>query len=99
MKVREVLKFTDENLPGIARSVAVDRFSRKVAPVHVPNRIGSPQEHTRHQDIFPDADPNDGGLPARDQPATTLVAISTPHSPDLECIKARIARLPRRTEQ
>jgi hypothetical protein len=95
MKVREVLKLTDGNLPG-------DRFTRIVAPVQAPNRIGTRQEHPGSQDIFPDADPNDDmtcGLPPDlDQTPASLPRISTPHRPDLDFIKAQIARLPSHTE-
>jgi hypothetical protein len=56
MKIREVLKFKEPDLPGDARSVADDRTVTTLAPVQAPNRIirlGS-------QDVFPDADPNHG---------------------------------------
>jgi hypothetical protein len=96
MKVRELLKFTDRNLPR-------DRFARVVDPAQVPNRIGTRHGPAVPQDIFPDADPTDGmvcGLPpAVDQSPTSLAPISTPNRPDLDFIKAQIVRLPRHTAQ
>ena len=96
MKVREMLKLTYGNLPR-------DRFTRTVASVDVPKRIGRQQEPSGAQDMFPDADPNDSmtcGLPSiPDQSPASLPTISTPHRPDLDFIKAQIARLPSRIER
>ena len=91
MKVRELLKLTDRNLPR-------DRFTRVVDPAQVPMRIGTRQGDAGSQDIVPDADPTDGMVcgfpPALDQSSTSLVPISTPNTPDLDFIKAQLARLP-----
>jgi hypothetical protein len=99
MKIQELLKFREPNLPGGARSVAADRTRTTLAPVQAPNRIvwlGS-------QDIFPDADPNhdvtDDTSFALDPPSTSPVTISPAHRRDLDFIKGQLARLPTHTEQ
>jgi hypothetical protein len=103
MKVREVLKLANRNLPGTAPSLPADQAPTVVAPIQKPNRIAGRHEQLRSQDIFPDADPDDGLSgdvpPALDSSLASLAHISTPHTPDLDFIKAQIARLPRRTEQ
>ena len=99
MKIQELLKLREPNLPGGARSVAADRTRTTLAPVRAPNRIvwlGS-------QDIFPDADPNhdvtDDTSFALDPPSTSPVTISPAHRRDLDFIKGQLARLPTHTEQ
>lgn len=99
MKIQELLKLREPNLPGGARSVAADRTRTTLAPVQAPNRIvwlGS-------QDIFPDADPNhdvtDDTSFALDPPSTSPVTISPAHRRDLDFIKGQLARLPTHTEQ
>jgi hypothetical protein len=102
MKVREVLKLTKQNLIGTARSVAADRTPTIVTPVQIPNRIVR-REPLWSQDVFSDADPSDGVTGdlsiAPDRPLTSLAPISTPHTRDLDFIKAQIARLPRQADQ
>jgi hypothetical protein len=68
-----------------------------------PNRIARRHEQLPSRDVFPDAERDDcmtGDVPpALDSLPTSLPHISTPHTRDLDFIKAQIARLPRRTEQ
>jgi hypothetical protein len=99
MKIQEVLKLAEPDLPGDARSVAADRTRTMLAPVRAPSRIvglGS-------QDIFPDADPNHGVTDdlslAPDPSPTSPVTISPAHRRDLDFIKSQLARLPRHTER
>ena len=103
MKMREVLNVKGPYLSGDARSAATDRTPTTVAPVQMPNRIVGRHERLGSQDLFPDADRNHGVTDdlsfALDPPLTSLAPISTPHTRDLDCIKAQIARLPRHTEQ
>jgi hypothetical protein len=101
MKIRELLKLKERYLPGGARSVAADRAQTTVTPVQARNRIVR-REPLWSQDISSDADPNDGVtgdlLTAPDPPLTSLAPISTPHTRDLDFIKAQIARLPRQAD-
>jgi hypothetical protein len=99
MKIQEILKLAEPDLPGNARSVAADRTRRMLAPVRTPNRIvplGS-------QDIFPDADPThdvtDDLSLGPDPSMTSLARISPAHRRDLDFIKSQLARLPRQTNQ
>jgi hypothetical protein len=110
MKVREVVQLTKPNLSGTARSVATDQTVRTAVPVEIPNQtVGRREPHQTvgrreppgSRDIFAVADPNDGvygELP----PALDLSRINvpkTPHSRDLDFIKAQIARLPKQIEE
>ena len=99
MKIRDVLKVEGKDLPGAVRSAGADRTRTMLAPVGLQDRIVHPGSH----DILPDADPTDGmtgDIPvALDPPPISLAPISTPHTRDLDFIKAQIARLPRPTEQ
>jgi hypothetical protein len=103
MKVQEVLKVANRNLPGTAPSLTADRALTVVAPIQKPNRIAGRHEPLGSQNIFPDAALDDGMNgdvpPALDSSPASLAHISTPHTPDLDFIKTQIARLPRRTEQ
>jgi hypothetical protein len=103
MKVREVLKLANRNLPGTAPSLAADQAPTVVAPIQKPNRIARRHEQLPSRDVFPDAERDDcmtGDVPpALDSLPTSLPHIATPHTRDLDFIKAQIARLPRRTEQ
>ena len=94
MKIREVLQLTDRHLPGTTQSITADETTTRVAPVQIPNRLVGPQERPGLSDIFPDADPDD--RMAGDPSPTSLAPVSMPHTPDLDFIKAQIARLPRR---
>ena len=102
MKVQELLRLKQRYLPGDA-PMPTDRTPSIVAPVQARNRIAGRQERLGSHDILPDADPNDGvtgDVPvALDPPPISLAPISTPHTRDLDFIKAQIARLPRPTEQ
>jgi hypothetical protein len=102
MKIRELLKLTDRHLPQTARSITADETGTIVAPAQIPNRLAGPQERGR-SGIFPDADPSDGMsndlLPALDRSPTSFPMVPTPHSRDLDFIKAQIARLPRHSGQ
>jgi len=99
MKIQELLKLREPNLPGGARSVAADRTPTMLAPVETPNRI----VRLGSQDIFPDADPNhdvtDDLSLALHPPSTSPVTISPAHRRDLDFIKGQLARLPTHTEQ
>jgi hypothetical protein len=99
MKMREVLNVKEPYLSGGARSAAVDRTRIMVAPVQAPHRIA----RLGSQGIIPEPDPNHGVTDdssfALDPPLTSLAPIPTPHTRDLDRIKAQIARLPRHTEQ
>ena len=99
MRIREVLKLKEPDLPAGARSVAADRTPTMLAPVETPNRI----VRLGSQDIFPDADPNhdvtDDLSLALHPPSTSPVTISPAHRRDLDFIKRQLARLPRHTEQ
>src|SRR5438552_571217 len=103
MKVREVLKPANRNLPGTAPSLAADQVPTVVAPIQKPNRIAGRHQQLRSQDIFPDAERDDcmtGDVPpALDPSPTSFAPISTAHTRDLDFIKAQIACLPRHTEQ
>jgi hypothetical protein len=99
MKIQEVLKLAEPDLPGNARSVAADRTRRMLAPVRAPNRIvplGS-------QHIVPDAGSAHGVTDdlslAADPSITSPATISPAHRRDLDFIKSQLARLPRHTEQ
>jgi hypothetical protein len=97
MKVREVVQLTRPNLPGTARSVAADQTPRTAVPV----RIVGQQKPLGLEDIFAVADPTDG-VTGELPPALDLSRMrvpTTPHSRDLDFIKAQIARLPKQTEQ
>ena len=99
MKIRDVLKFRGHDLPGTVRSVGADRTRTMLAPVGLQDRI----VHPGLQDILPGAEPNNGMTDdlslAPDPPPTSPVTISPAHRRDLDFIKARIARLPRPSEQ
>jgi hypothetical protein len=99
MRIREVLKLKEPDLPAGARSVAADRTRTMLAPVQAPNRI----VRLGSQDVFADADPNHGVtddlLLAPDPSPTRPVTISPAHRRDLDFIKSQLARLPRKTEQ
>jgi hypothetical protein len=101
MKIQELLKLKERYLPGGARPVAADRAQTTITPVQARNRIAR-QEPLWSQDISSDADPNDrvtGDLStAPDPPLTSIAPISTPHTRDLDFIKAQIARLPRQAD-
>jgi hypothetical protein len=99
MKVQEVLNVANRNLPGTARLLAADRAPTVVAPVQKPNRIAGRHERLRSQDIFADDGMTGDIPPALDPSPTSLAPISTPHTRDLDFIKAQIARLPTHTEQ
>jgi hypothetical protein len=102
LKVHELLMVKQRDLPGDA-PIPADRTTPIVAPVQAPNRMAGRRERLGSHDILPDADPNDGvtgDVPvALDPPPISLAPISTPHTRDLDFIKAQIARLPRPTEQ
>jgi hypothetical protein len=95
MRIREVLKLKEPDLSAGAGSMAADRTGTMLAPVQAPNRIV--------QDVFADADPNHGVtddlLLAPDPSPTRPMTISPAHRRDLDFIKSRLARLPRKTEQ
>jgi hypothetical protein len=99
MKIQELLKLKERSLPGGARSVAADHSLTAVTPVQAPNRIA----RLGSQDVIPEPDLDQGATDdlsfALDSPLTSLAPISTPHTRDLDFIKAQIARLPRQTEQ
>ena len=103
MKIREVLKLTDRHLSRTARSITADETPTIVASVQMPDRLVGPQGRAGSPHIFPDAGPNDDKsddlLPALDRPPTSFPMIPTPHTRDLDSIKAQIARLPRHTGQ
>jgi hypothetical protein len=88
------------DLPGDG-PIPADRTTSIVAPVQAPNRIAGRRQRLWSHDILPDADSNDGvtgDMPvALDPPPISLAPISTPHTRDLDFIKAQIARLPRQT--
>ena len=98
MKIRELVKPIDRQVPGTVRSKTADKTSTVVAPVQLPIRLIEPKERSGSPDIFPHADPNDsmtgdqatglGQLPTRS------ASISMPHAPELDLIKAQIAQLP-----
>jgi hypothetical protein len=98
MKIRDVLKFRDQDLSGAVPSAAADRTRTMLAPVHPPNRI----VRLRLQDIVPGAEPDDAMtddlLLAPDLSSTSPMTISPAHRRDLEFIKGQIARLPRQTD-
>jgi len=97
MKVQEIIQLTSPDLPGNTRSVATDR----AAAVEKPNRTRGPQERLASQGIFVGGDPDDRAI-AELPPGLNLARMSlptTPHSRDIEFIKAQIARLPGQTEQ
>ena len=101
MKVQEIIQLTSPDLPANTRSVATDRTAGIAAAVETPNRIRGPQERLASQDIFVGGDPAEGGI-AELPPGLNLARKSlqtTPHSRDIEFIKAQIARLPVQTEQ
>ena len=101
MKVQEIIQFTSRDLPGNTRSVATDQTAGTAAAVETPNRIRGPQERLASQDIFVGGDPADGVV-AELPPGLNLARKSlqtTPHSRDIEFIKAQIARLPVQTQQ
>jgi hypothetical protein len=99
MKIQEVLKLAEPDLPADARSLAADQTRTMLAPVQAPNRIVRPGS----QDVFADADPNRGVtddlLLAPDPSPTRAMTISPAHRRDLDFIKRRLARLPKQTEQ
>jgi hypothetical protein len=101
MKVQEIIQVTSPNLPGNTRSVATDQTAGIAAAVETPNRIRGRQERLASQDIFVGGDPDDGVI-AELPPGLNLARMSlptTPHSRDIEFIKAQIARLPGQTER
>jgi hypothetical protein len=101
MKVQEIIQLTSRDLPVNTRSVATDRTASIAAAVEIPNRIRGPQERLASQDIFVGGDPADGVITEL-PPGLNLARMSlptTPHSRDIEIIKAQIARLPGQTEQ
>jgi hypothetical protein len=99
MKIRDVLKLKEPDLPAGARSLAADRTGTMLAPVQAPNRI----VRLGSQDVFADADPNHGVTDdlsfAPDPPAISPLRISPAQRRDLDFIKSRLARLPKQTEQ
>jgi len=100
MKVQEIIQLTSRDLPANTRSVATDRTAGIAAAGETPNRIRGPQERLASQDIFVGGDPADGVI--AELPPGHLARMSlptTPHSRDIEFIKAQIARLPVQTEQ
>ena len=101
MKVQEIIQLTSRDLPANTRSVATDQSAGTGAAVETPNRIRGPQERLASQDIFVGGDPADGVI-AELPPGLNLARMSlptTPHSRDIEIIKAQIARLPGHTQQ
>jgi hypothetical protein len=96
MKIREVAQLTRPNLPRTPRSVAADQTPRTAVPV----RIVGQQKRSGSEDIFVVADPTDevAGELSR-APEISRMGVPTPHSRDVEFIKAQIARLPNQTEQ
>jgi hypothetical protein len=99
MKIRDVLKLKGQDLPGAVRSATADRTRTMLAPVQPPTRmvgLGSPE-------IFPDAGTNDGVTGdlslAQELLPMSPMTISPAHRRDLDVIKARIARLPRRPSE
>src|SRR6266446_948994 len=98
MKIQEVLKLAEPDLPGDARSLAADQTRTMLAPVRAPSRIA----RLGSQDIFPDADPNHGVTDdlsfATDPSPISPLTISPAHRRDLDFIKSQLARLPRHTE-
>ena len=103
MKIQEILKLGDRHLPGTAGSMTANKSPTIVAPVQIPNRLVEPQERPGPPDIFPDEGPNHGMsddlLPALDRSPRIFPMIPTPHTSDLDFIKAQIAQLPRHTGQ
>lgn len=102
MKIREVLRLRSRHLPGTAQSITADNTPTIVAPAQMPNRlVGPPQEPG--SDIFFDAEASNGKSddipPALDRSPTSFPMVPTPHTRDLDFIKAQIARLPPHTEQ
>src|SRR5690349_5134953 len=99
MKIREVLKFRDQDLSGAVPSAAADRTRTILAPVHPPNRIIRIGLH----DFVPGAEPDDAMtddlLLAPDPSPTSPMTISPAHRRDLDFIKRQLARLPRPSEQ
>jgi len=99
MKIQEVLKLAEPDLPGDARSLAADQTRTMLAPVQAPDRI----VRLGSQDVFSDADPNDeitdDLLLAPDPSPTRPMTISPAHRRDLDFIKSQLAQLPRKTEQ
>jgi hypothetical protein len=100
MKVQELLRVKQRYSPGDA-PIPADRTTSIVAPVQAPNRMAGRRERLGSHDTLPDVDPNDGvsaDIPAAlDPPPISLAPISTPHTRDLDFIKAQMARLPRQT--
>jgi hypothetical protein len=93
MRIRDVLKPKELYLPSGGRSVAANRTRTMAAPVQAPSRIARRRERLASQDIFVTADPNDemtGDLPPALNPSpTSLAPLSTPHTRDLDFIKAK----------
>jgi len=98
MKIQEVLKLAEPDLPGDARSLAADQTRTILAPVRAPSRI----VRLGSQDIFADTDPNHGVTDelsfAPDPSAINPMTISPAQRRDLDFIKSQLARLPRKTE-
>ena len=99
MKIQEVLKLAEPDLPGDARSLAADQTRTMLAPVRAPSRIA----RQGSQDIFPDADPNhdvaDDLSFAPDPSPISPLRISPAQRRDLDFIRSQLARRPRHTEQ
>jgi hypothetical protein len=99
MKIRDVLKPKERDLPGAVRSAAADRTRTMLAPVQAPNRI----VRLGSQDMFPDADLNHGVTDdlwlAPDPSPTSPATISPALRRDLNFIKSQLAQLPRQTDQ
>jgi hypothetical protein len=103
MKIRELVKPTDwqvpENIPPIQR----DKTANIVAPMQIPIRLLEPKERSGSPDIFPHADPEDSmtgnHAPDVNRLPTRSASLSMPHAPDLDLIKTQIAQLPRRGGQ
>ena len=97
MKIRDVLKLKERDLPGAVRAAAADRTRTTIAPIQAPNRI----VRLGSQDIFPD-DPSHGVTDdlslAPDPSPTSPVTISPALRRDLNFIKSQLAQLPRQTD-
>ena len=99
MKIQEILKLAELDLPGDARSLAADQTRTMLAPVRAPSRIA----RQGSQGIVPDAGPNHGLADdlsfAPDPSPISPLTISLAQRRDLDFIRSQLARLPRRAEQ